>query len=276
MLPNLLIAGAAKAGSSTLYHYLGEHPDVCMSSGKEPAFFTKNWKKGIGWYESQFVEYSDESVIGEATVEYMRDPIATQRIWEVIPDVKFIFTLREPISRAVSHYWWRVHNGHESRSFDEVLTEGREAFFVDYGLYYTHISRFLDYFPLEHMHFVILERMASDHDIVFQEMWDFLELREQNIIQNVSARNNAVAPRSEKLKSLLLSIRKSAFKRLIPSILKPLIRRSLTLAENVNKESFEPPELRSDQIKMLKSFFDPEIEGLEEILGYELVEWHST
>ena len=148
MLPTFIIPGAAKSGSTSLYHNLCQHPDILMSSNKEPNFFLLHWGKDITFYQQFFSHYSGEKAIGEATVGYMPDTRVPARIYSVLPNVKLIFTLRNPVSRAVSHYVWRVNKGQEHRSFDEVLQCGFSEYPILYSLYYTHISRFLEYFPI--------------------------------------------------------------------------------------------------------------------------------
>ena len=275
ILPTFLIPGAAKAGSSTLYHYLGQHPDIIMSSEKEPDVFTGRWQhEGIAYYERCYTHYAGEKAIGEATVEYMRDPKAPARIYSVIPNVKLIFTLRNPIDRAVSHYWWRVYNGEEHRSFDEVIREGKEEYPIDYGRYYTHISRFLKYFPLENMHFVILEWMAKEVQNTFHEIFEFLEVDPEFVVQYTGPKNRAVTRKSRLLEQFLNQLKHSqCLRRLIPTTVEPLARRFMSALRHANTKPFVKPEPRQDQIDYLKEVFKPEIKGLESILGYKIDEW---
>ena len=121
----------------TLYYYLGKHPDILMSSTKEPAYYTKYYNKGLDFYESFFKEYKGENAIGEATVEYMVCPETPERIYKAIPDIKLIFILRNPIERASSNYWHRIKSGHENRKFYEVIKEGKNEYPIRYGLYFT-------------------------------------------------------------------------------------------------------------------------------------------
>lgn len=106
MLPNFLIVGAARAGTTSLYYYLKQHPDVFMSPKKEIDFFDvdKNFEKGLDWYERYFEGYTGQKAIGEASPLYMYLEKVPKRIAKVIPDVKLIFILRNPVDRAYSHY----------------------------------------------------------------------------------------------------------------------------------------------------------------------------
>ena len=159
MLPNFLIAGAAKSGSSSLYYYLSLHKDIYMCKTKEPAFFTKYYDRGINWYKKQFNTVNKEKMIGEATVEYMVDPFAYKRIYKHIPNIKLIFIIRNPIDRAWSHYWHRVKNGEETRSFDEIIFSEKimSEYIIQYGLYFKLLERFFNIFPKENIKIVVLE-----------------------------------------------------------------------------------------------------------------------
>ncbi len=167
MLPNFIIAGAAKSGSSTLYYYLQKHPEILMSKYKEPAYFTKYWnRKDLRWYENQFKHWNGEKAIGEATVEYMVDQHAPERIYKLVPHVKLIFIMRNPIDRAWSHYWHRVKMGEESRSFNEIIKNiengNLDEYIIRYGMYATSIKRFLEYFSKEQVKFIILENFKEN------------------------------------------------------------------------------------------------------------------
>src|SRR5919108_5987197 len=107
MLPNLIIIGAQKCGTSALHHYLGLHPDIFMSHEKELNFFMqrKNWDKGRAWYESMFP--CNATVRGEASpgyTDYPTEPRVAERMHSLIPDAKLIYIVRHPIERMISQY----------------------------------------------------------------------------------------------------------------------------------------------------------------------------
>lgn len=274
MLPNFLIAGAAKCGSYTLYHYLGKHPDILMSSVKEPAYFTKYYNKGLDFYENFFKDYKGENAIGEATVEYMVCPEAPERIYKTIPDIKLIFTLRNPIERASSHYWHRIKTGHENRKFDEVIKGGKNEYPIRYGLYFTQIKRFLKYFPLDKMHFIILERFSNDPISGLKEIFKFLEVNYNFSIRHDGPKNIAKIQRSMIAKNILDNIiRIRCAKKIIPERYKPFFRKFMKKLTEMNLREFKKPKLKQEHIILLYDYFYPEIVGLENILDYKLNEW---
>src|SRR6266568_8270036 len=108
-LPNFLIVGAMKSGTSSLWSYLRSHPQVFMPDMKEPMFFVekKNWSKGLDWYRGLFDDAGEAVAIGEASQPYTMAhsfPGVPGRIVSLIPDVKIIYVLRHPVERMRSHY----------------------------------------------------------------------------------------------------------------------------------------------------------------------------
>jgi len=276
VLPTFLIAGAAKSGSSTLYHHLGLHPDILMSVRKEPNYFGAHWGEDISFYDMCFPDYSGQKEIGEATVEYMRDPEVPIRIYQTIPNIKLIFTLRDPISRATSHYWWRVHTGIEKRTLDEVLRNGVKEYPIDYGLYYTHIKRFLNYFPRKNMHFVIMENMKQSLKSTLISIYNFLEVNQEITPLDLSPKNIAYGYRSFKLQKIMIDFydnyKKSKFYK------SHLLKFGRHLYNNIikaNKVKFIAPPISIEQYDLLHNYFYDEIINLEKLLEIKLENWYE-
>ncbi len=132
--PDFLVIGANKCGTTTLYNYLIEHPNIKSASKKEIHFFDNpgNFSKGVGWYRAQFpikslVSPKTESFItGEATPAYLFHPIAPQRVAKYLPDTKIIVMLRNPVDRAYSHYQMTCRNGNELLTFSDAISKESE------------------------------------------------------------------------------------------------------------------------------------------------------
>jgi hypothetical protein len=130
-LPDFLIIGAQKAGTTSLFAYLRQHPQVRSPAAKEVHFFDLRWDLGVGWYQSQFPTHlqlriaarrSGRRVItGEASPYYFAHPLVPARAQSVVPDAKLIVILRDPVERAFAHYRHEVRAGHEPLTFDEAL-----------------------------------------------------------------------------------------------------------------------------------------------------------
>lgn len=207
-LPNLLLVGSQRCGTSSLFKYLGAHPQCGASIRKEVRFFTEFYDRGVGWYRSHFplmARGKDPSrhVFFEATPDYLLDPRVPRRATELMPDVKIIVLLRDPIKRAYSHYWHNRRLGTEPlSSFEEAVRREPERIgpwlanldmqsdqpaskpflrysYLERGRYAKHLERWLD---LVHDPARILvlrsEDLFEDTDATFQKILRFLELPE--------------------------------------------------------------------------------------------------
>jgi hypothetical protein len=124
-LPDFVIIGAHKCGTTSLYHSLTRHPHVEGAATKELEFFNRHFDKGIEWYRRCFPRprWKDgrRSITGEATPYYLFHPHAAKRMAEVVPRARMIVLLRNPVDRAYSHYHHRTRLGRETRSFEEAI-----------------------------------------------------------------------------------------------------------------------------------------------------------
>ncbi len=131
LMPDFIIIGAMRGGTTSLYSYLTEHPNIGPAYMKEVHFFDVYFHKGLPWYRAQFPstvqKYYTERVqkqnfiTGEASPYYLFHPHAPRRIARLLPHVKLIVQLRNPVSRAYSHYYHEVNGGHEKLSFAEAI-----------------------------------------------------------------------------------------------------------------------------------------------------------
>ena len=127
-LPNFFIIGAARCGSTSLYEYLRAHPRVAMSSVKETDFFSvqRNWRRGTSWYARFFPDRPGVVAIGEASASYSRDPVTRgvpERIHALVPRARFVYLVRHPLERMLSHYLHRVSALKERAPVERALVE---------------------------------------------------------------------------------------------------------------------------------------------------------
>ncbi len=133
VLPDFLIIGAQKAGTTSLYEYVCRHPQVAPATTKEVHFFDHKFEKGIDWYRSHFQSSLRRTygrwvrrrkfVTGEATPAYLFVPDGPDRVAEIVPRARLIALLRDPVARAYSHYQDNLRNGREPRSFEAAIDE---------------------------------------------------------------------------------------------------------------------------------------------------------
>lgn len=129
-LPDFLLVGVMKGGTTSLFRYLAQHPDVLPPFRKEIKYFDCNYFEGAAWYRAHFplrTKFRDGSKLtGEATPYYIFHPTAHERIASTLPQAKIIIILRNPIDRAYSHYQHMVRVGREPLSFDDALAAEQE------------------------------------------------------------------------------------------------------------------------------------------------------
>lgn len=208
VLPNFLIVGAMKAGTSTLMEYLSDHVEIFMPS-RELHFFSnlyvKNYNKGIEWYAKQFENVSSEVAIGEKTPTYSYDPAVPERIHEYLPQVKLIWMFREPVARTYSNYWHYVKEGFEYIDFESAIykEKGRlkKEFLKGYrkrSIYIEQVKRYLEYFSKDQMLFICFEKFVRDPNSTLKRVCAFLEVR-TDLTLTMKRANVTRLPRSRHL-----------------------------------------------------------------------------
>ena len=197
-LPDFFILGAQKAGTTTLYDVLCQHPEIHPARTKELAYFDRYHGRGLGWYKANFP--SDGGLTGEATPDYLFDPDARARIVETLPKAKFIVLLRNPVDRAISQYFHAKRLGYETLSFEEALRqeayrtlehgkrfagnpiEGRRYFhaysYFARGDYATQLDAWFKAVGHDRFYVEFSDRFFAEPDSVAREIFSFLGLRE--------------------------------------------------------------------------------------------------
>jgi hypothetical protein len=151
VLPNLIVIGAAKCGTTSLHEYLDAHPEISMSREKELHFFVeeKNWSKGLAWYESHFDPAS--AVRGESSPGYTAFPLyrgVAERLGQTIPDAKLVYLVRDPVDRIVSHYTHRTITWSDVASLEDALMHpGMREWFVAPSRYWAQLEQYRTHFP---------------------------------------------------------------------------------------------------------------------------------
>src|SRR6478609_8226330 len=129
-LPDFLLIGGQRCGSTSLYTTLCGHPQVLAGAHKEPHFFDNNHLRGEGFYRRLFPLRAHlrarHAITGEATTHYLSHPAVPERVAAMLPDVRLIAILRDPVERAYSHYQRAPRNGREPLSFEQALAAERE------------------------------------------------------------------------------------------------------------------------------------------------------
>lgn len=175
-LPNLIIIGGMKCGTTSLHYYLGLHPQIAMSAQKELNFFAKrgNWHKGAGWYRSWFTE--EARIRGEASPRYTSYPKSRgvpERMHAVVPEAKLIYLVRDPVERLLSHYVHNVSENFEDRPLREALHDPSRGY-LDRSRYFMQIEQYLPFYPETRLLIVGQEDLRHDQQKTLRRIFDFL------------------------------------------------------------------------------------------------------
>jgi Sulfotransferase domain len=173
-LPNFLIVGAMRSGTTSLARYLGDHPDIFMATVKEIEFFDLNFDKGLDWYAAHFTHANGKQAWGEATQTYMYEPTARERMARTLPRALLIAILRDPVDRAYSHYWHNRARKRESLEFGDALAaepmrlrsadlNTRLRFsYADRSRYLGQLRALATLYPRERIMVLLFERLRAD------------------------------------------------------------------------------------------------------------------
>lgn len=218
-LPDFIIIGAMKSGTSSLFSYLSQHPQMFQSKRKEVHFFdggltpeVDNFAKEQAWYQAHFPlrkNMSTDSKTFEASPLYIFNPLAPKRIFDIIPKVKIIAILRNPTERAISHYFHEKRKNREPLPIYEALQEeekrlepaiNREDYkselfrhfsYKSRGLYKKQIERYLNYFPWQQILVLNSDELFSEPDNTLRRVFEFVGVETEFKVKDLKPRNVA-------------------------------------------------------------------------------------
>lgn len=185
ILPDFLIVGTIKSGTSTLSYLLNNHPNICMPK-EEVHFFNnnKNYYKGISFYSDIFKKiYRPNCTVGEKTPLYSYIKDVPEKIHKVIPGVKLIWIFRNPVDRCYSNYLHSKMIGNELLSFKKAVEKEKKRIlkhkrygYIKKSMYFEQVERYLKYFSLSNMHFIIFEELISNIELELKKIFRFLNI----------------------------------------------------------------------------------------------------
>ena len=207
--PNLFLIGVPKAGSTAVYLYLHQHPQVYMTPAKEPGFFAidgelydlehrhtlKNsyFLTSIEAYQTLFRYQTNEIVIGDATPHYFFHKRAALRIAHYSPDAKIVAILRSPADRMYSAYMMDVRNGAQQLTFEEIVTQVRSnqaaTTHILNSYYFEHLKHYFDLFKSEQLKIVLYDDLSANGVGLMKELYQFLNV-DDSFVPDTSIRPN--------------------------------------------------------------------------------------
>jgi len=293
-----LCVGTQKAGTTSLYNILKQHPNICLPKDKETKFFLndKYFNKGLSFYKNEFFESCvDELLIGDIDPEYMYFENIPERIYNTLgKDIKIIFILRNPANRAYSHYLMNKRRGYEKEKFENsILLESsrleKNSFYknhysyIDRGFYSKQINNYLKYFQKKNMFFIVFEEdFIKNKQNTIKELLVFLNIDDKTNSLNLNIKSNQASVAKNKLIKILLynqsSIYKSVAKIIFPT--RKLRKKVFDFFEKRNLQVID----KQSQIKKLdeetkkhiiQEYFLHDIRDLEDIIHRDLSIWYK-
>ena len=293
-LPNFLCIGSPKSATTSLFEILKQHPEIGLSSFKEPHFFDTdaNWNNGRDWYEkSYFSDLEFKKSIGEFTPSYLASKICASRIKKtLVSGVKFIVLLRDPIDRAYSHYLHTKRDEYENLSFLDAL-EKEDVRLKEYidnkddisftrfcykysGMYALHLKNYLNKFDEKQFCIIIFDDFVNKREEVINRILTFLNV-DLNVSLNIDIKiNPASKARSIQLKKFMAqkSFFRTLLKFMIPSLeFRQRIRNKIH-GKN-NRVSSKNSLTQTERDFCYHHYFKDDINELEKMLNINLKKW---
>ena len=283
-LPNFFIVGAPKAGTTSLYHYLEEHPEVYMSPIKETNFFSsKEMQEQELYYDATpiqsknqyldlFKDVSQEKQVGEASVSYLYYTDVAKKLQEFNPKAKIVIMLRNPVDRAFSHFLMDKRLGLSTSSFMDVIQEPKKfpLHFQQYvllGNYFHQCSQYINRFGKDNVFITTYHEFKKDTDGVVRSLLNFLDVDLDVELNTNKVHNPYSAPKNKLILSVYRnkSIRKF-LKLITPSFLVSGVK------QLIFKEG-DKPTISREEYNYLVDYFLEDIHKLEALIGKNLSSW---
>lgn len=288
MLPNFIVVGAPKAGTTSLCHYLSEHHQVFMSVPKEVNYFSqeeieaqglyyKSFKvRNLAEYEKLFDNAKGKKAIGEGSVSYLFYPNTPEKIQKSIPHAKIVILLRNPVERGFSHYLMDYRLGLVDLTYEEIVYKSVEhknidlyyQQYVEVGLYHGQVKRYFDIFGPDGVKIYLQEDFRQDPESVISDLYDFLNIDKSFMPKTRIEHNVFSIPKSKFIRNLYAS---SSVRSCASSIIPSAIKRYLlyTLFEQEKK-----PVLRPETKRYLLEAYEPDVNKLAQLIGRDLSVWN--
>ncbi len=204
-MPDFLLIGGMKCGSTTLHDYLVEHPQLAEPRYKEPGFFSRpeRFELGLAWYHDVFAGAQPGQLAFESSTCYSRHPHfgeVAPRIHEHLPDIKLVYIMRHPVDRLYSHYRHAMLERHKKGtgpivSLQAALAETDELF--DTGCYLRQIEQFTAHYSRDRFFFLTLDELKTDPDAVLSRLQAFLGIDvKADLSSTLQGASNAIRARA--------------------------------------------------------------------------------
>jgi hypothetical protein len=280
-MPNLIIIGGLKCGTTSLHHYLGLHPAVQMSKPKELNFFVEelNWDLGLDWYASRFDDRF--AVRGESSPHYTNLPrfrSVAERIRQHCPDAKLIYMVRDPIKRILSHWVHATGAGYESRPLEPTLSAPDVAY-VHRSMYWMQLQPYLEHFGREQIEVITQEELQGERSETMRRAFGFVGVDPEFSSEQFDREwEKSSAKQGDRYQLMERLIKLPGFRSLdrnfdrLPESMRWLVEKAV---HDPEKPSAPKPELPDDVFETLRTRFRDDVAQLQQFAGREFAGWHD-
>jgi len=284
----LMIVGAEKSATSSLAHYLEQHPNICSHEQREMTYFV-NDKEYTQGYEKIYPRYfakcqTESSILLAKSVGVMYWSQVVDRLWHHNPECHLVAVLRNPVDRAYSAYWYARRMGWEDlKSFEEAIAaepirlkengiKRRHCTYLDRGLYYKQITKLLEKFGKDKIHLFLFEDLKNEPVTLCCELYKIMGI-DSTFTPSVKVKHNeSMSARSEKL-AQFISSRASILKLLKRLVSDDLAVKAKGKIRSFNNKQFSPPPMNPLTRKNLIEYFEPFNKELSKVIDRNLTSW---
>jgi hypothetical protein len=280
-LPNLIIIGGLKCGTTSIHHYLGLHPEIHMSKPKELNFFVEelNLDLGLDWYRGRFD--GRYPVRGESSPHYTNLPHFSgvpERIAEHVPDARLIYMVRDPISRVLSHWAHTVGAGYETRPMEDALARADQTY-VTRSRYWMQLQPYLERFDRSAIEVITQEELQSDRKATMRKAFRFAGVDEDFYSEQFEREwEKSSAKESERYQLMEKLIKLPGF-RSFDRNFDRFPERMRWMVEKIVHDPEAPPapkpRLPDSILESLTAQFTEDVASLREFAGREFAGWKS-
>ncbi|EGK89477.1 tetratricopeptide repeat protein [Microcoleus vaginatus PCC 9802] len=217
--PNFIIIGSQRCGTTSLYTYLAQHPQILTPIKKEMDFFSWHFERGIDWYLAHFppMPPGEQFLTGEASPSYFDSREAPERLYSLFPEAKLIVLLRNPVDRAISQFYRLTGLNWEARSLDRVISDEIERLsqnpeyiigeepgnYLARGRYIEFIKNWRAFFPQEQLLILKSEDFYADAATTVKQVLEFLDLPEYQLSDYQNANPGSYQPVNQSVRDWL-------------------------------------------------------------------------